>query len=392
MPTRHGIVALAVGLVALAIGRVFGVVELFVIGAAFIIAPVVSTVAVVVRHPHLRATRWIHPPLLTAGESGRVDVRLAYDGSLRSTSFDIAETVRHRRAAPRRVRVPIAPMPARSSTTTRYVLPTTTRGLITVGPLVAENRDLLGLAVKRSTVAGDDTIVVVPHTHLLAMPALGRGALGRQLLDRARRLGPGEFHSLRDYIDGDEPRSINWRASARSDDLKVTQRTTEGLHRCVVVLDDASSAFHDRDSFERAVTAAASLVHSAVHAGLTTRFITTSGIDLRGPDVAANTLRHLGVIEPLTPESFQLVAPSRDPSEGLGLVLAISGTDSASLLRSLDSLSDPATTAVAVTTDRAAGGRLAVAARTEREFIDSWQRLTGMGGTRPGAAVFEVAS
>ena len=59
-----------------------------------------------------------------------------------------------------------------------------------------------------------------PRAHLLDMPLLGQGVLGRHLLALAQRLGPGDFHSLRDYVDGDEPRTIHWRASARSENLR----------------------------------------------------------------------------------------------------------------------------------------------------------------------------
>ena len=76
-----------------------------------------------------------------------------------------------------------------------------------------------------------------PRAHLLDMPLLGQGVLGRHLLALAQRLGPGDFHSLRDYVDGDEPRTIHWRASARSENLKVRQHSVEGLQRCVVLLD-----------------------------------------------------------------------------------------------------------------------------------------------------------
>ena len=76
-----------------------------------------------------------------------------------------------------------------------------------------------------------------PRAHLLDMPLLGQGVLGRHLLALAQRLGPGDFHSLRDYVDGDEPRTIHWRASARSEELKVRQHSVEGLRRCVVLLD-----------------------------------------------------------------------------------------------------------------------------------------------------------
>ena len=39
----------------------------------------------------------------------------------------------------------------------------------------------------------------------LPMPSLGSGVLGRHLLALSQRIGPGEFHSLRNYVTGDEP-------------------------------------------------------------------------------------------------------------------------------------------------------------------------------------------
>ena len=91
------------------------------------------------------------------------------------------------------------------------------------------------------------------------------------------------------------------------------------------------------------------MVHSADRAGLTTRFVTTDGADLRGPDVAAQTLHLLARIEIST---GPLVPMDRDPSEGLGLVVSI-GTDPwATSWAALDRIADPALTPIGVfTTD-----------------------------------------
>jgi len=45
-----------------------------------------------------------------------------------------------------------------------------------------------------------------------------------------------------DYVMGDDLRTVHWRASARSDELKVRQHTTEGVRRCIVVLDRDAGA------------------------------------------------------------------------------------------------------------------------------------------------------
>ncbi len=376
MLTSQGFASLVAGGVAIVIGRMFGVIELFVIGAAFFAAVVVGAVLLFLRRPKIRADRWIHPRVLVAGDTGRVDIHVHQQGRRRSSSFELAETVRRSQDAEQVARLQVAPLAAGSTTAAGYHVPTSKRGVIEVGPLVAEAFDPLGVVRHRRGVAGPDTVVVAPRTHLLDMPRLGQGVLGRELLNQARRLGPGEFHSLRDYVEGDEPRSIHWRASARSEDLIVKQHSIEGLRRCTVVLDVAASSYTDADGFERAVTAAASLVHSADRAGLTTRFVAAGGIDLRGPEVGANTLRFLARVE--VGEERPLAA-ERDPGEGLGMVVAVTGTRRSAGWRAAQAMIDPTLTAVCVTTDEPPRGGLVIGARTEDEFLQSWRSLTGRG-------------
>jgi uncharacterized protein (DUF58 family) len=217
---------------------------------------------------------------------------------------------------------------------------------------------------------------VAPRAHLLEIPQLGQGLLGSHLLERARRLGPGEFHGLREYVDGDEPRSIHWKASARSEQLLVKEHTVEGLRRCTVVLDAGTDTYRDAAGFERAIIAAASLVHSAERGGLTTRFVTSGGVDLRGPDVVINTLRILARLQPSAASTGRL---DREPGEGLGLLIAITAAHGTGVWRQAHGIIDPTVTVVGVTTDQRAPTGLDVSARSEDEFLDSWRSLTGRG-------------
>jgi len=385
-PTRQGIIVGAGGVAALVIGRVFGVLELFVIGAAMITATLLAWLVVAVRRPRVHVERWIRPSVLTAGDVGRVEVLVEHLGRVRSPSFELVEPV----GATRTARMLVSSLAPGADVSAGYRIPTERRGVLTVGPLVASRHDVLGLARFTAEVAGVEEVLVAPRAHSLEMPSLGRGVLGRHLLALAQRLGPGEFHSLRDYVEGDEPRSIHWRASARSETLKVRQHTAEGLQRCVVLLDQHVPRGPDgEEAFERAVTAAASVVHSADRAGLTTRFVTTSGIDLRGPDVAAQTLHLLARI---TPSDTPTVPVERDPSEGLGLVVAIGADPWATTWSALDRVVDPALTAIGVYTMDLPHRppRLAVDARSDEAFLESWAALAGTARGRrphvPGAA------
>jgi uncharacterized protein (DUF58 family) len=376
MLTRQGVAAVVAGAVALVIGRAFGVIELYVIGAAFLAAVAVALLFVWLRRPNVEAVRWIHPSVLVAGDTGRVDLHLEHRGRVRSTAFELTETVRRARAPDHMARLPVEPLAAGARSSTGYQLPTSLRGVITLGPLVAEAKDPLGIARTARTLVGLDEVTVAPRAFLLDMPQLGQGVLGTHLLERARRLGPGEFRGLREYAAGDEPRSIHWKASARSQDLLVKEHTVEGLRRCTIVFDIAPSSYLDDDSFERGVTAAASLVHSADRAGLTTRFVTGGGLDLRGPDVAVNTLRALARVEPTT---AALGTVDRDPGEGLGLLVVITGSRRSGRSRAVQRALDPTIVSLEVTTDERAATAIGISARTEQEFLASWRTLTGRG-------------
>jgi uncharacterized protein (DUF58 family) len=373
--TPHGVIVVFAGVAALVVGRVFGIVELFVIGSALIIAVVFSALYVLLRQPKVVTARWIHPAVLVAGDTGRVDIQLDHVGRLPSAACALVERVGRSAEDVQIARLPLAPMRPRTRTTTGYRLPSARRGVTELGPLTVELRDPLGLARRERTVAGYEQVVVAPRALPLDMPHLGQGSLGAALLDRARRLGPGDFHGLREYQVGDELRSIDWKASARTDDLMVKEHTVEGLHRCTVLLDVGPGAHPDEDAFERGVTAAASIVNAAARTGLVTRFVTAGGIDLRGPEVAMSTMRVLATIDD-GPNGVEVL--DRDPAEGLGMLVVVTGTRQAPGLRLAQRNVDPTTTLVAVLTG-GARGRLSVDASSEDAFASGWQSLVGRG-------------
>jgi uncharacterized protein (DUF58 family) len=357
---------------------VFGIVELFVIGAGLALAVVVAVLVVRFHRAELTISRWAHPAILTVGDTGRVDLLVENRSGVRSPRVDLTEPV----GANNTAHMTIAPLRAGDHVTAGYRVPALRRGVLTVGPALLERRDLLGLASDLRLAAGETDITVAPQTFEMPMPSLGHGVLGRHLLALSQRVGPGEFHSLRDYVVGDELRSIHWRASARSEELKVRQHEAQGVRRCIIVLDLDGDAYPtpsteaDADVFERAVMAAGSLVISAERSGLTTRFVTGGGIDLRGPDVASHALRLLAPID-IGPPLGEL---ERDPGEGLGLVIVVTSSPATDAWRRTERLTDPTLTRVGVFTAGGATRKLAVDASSIVSFREGWQRLAGTRG------------
>jgi uncharacterized protein (DUF58 family) len=378
MPTRQGWTAVISAMMAVAIGRVFGIVELFVIGVGLLASVVVAVGIVRLHRPHLAITRWAHPSMLTVGDTGRVDLLIENRGRLRSPKVDLTEPVGISNTA----HMTVLPLRAQAQVTAGYRVPAHRRGVLVVGPTTLDHRDVLGLAYDTRVTTGATELTVGPRTFEMPMPSLGQGVLGRHLLALSQRVGPGEFHSLRDYVVGDELRSIHWRASARSEELKVRQHEAQGVRRCIIVLDRDGDAYPapvsdtEADVFERAVIAAGSLVISADRAGLTTRFVSGGGIDLRGPEVAAHSLRVLAPID---------IGPSlgdieRDPSEGLGLVIVVTSSPDSDAWRRTDRISDPTLTRVGVFTMGSTGMRLSVDASSVASFRQGWHRLAGTRG------------
>ena len=371
MLTRHGWTALVASVAAFAIGRTFGLIELYVLGAGLTAAVVVALVVVRRRLADVRVRRIVRPSTVSVGEQARVDIRVSNVDRRRTPHLLLWEPVGDSGGAP----MQLAGLAPGESASAAYRVPTQRRGVLVAGPLRASRRDVLGLAARSYVIAGSEDVLIVPqHVHLPFPEAGSAGRLGQHLRMKAWGQTGGEFHSLREYVPGDDLRRINWKASARSEDLVVRETALEGVRRCTVVL-DTSAAQYDPASFERAVSAAASVTMSAGATGIATRLV-APGIDLRGPEVAGNALRWLATVEPTAATAAQGAA-GRGPSEGIGIVVLVTGAvSSPSVAVARGALTpDEALVVVAAGGDVVGGAGMFVDASSMSALIDSWTAL-----------------
>ena len=370
MITRHGWTAIVAAAASFAIGRVFGLIELYVVGVGVVIAVLVAVISVQRRLPPLSVKRIVSPSMVSVGEPARVDIQLANLGRQASPYLQLWEPVGNNGGAPMQL-AKLAPGQAASAA---YRVPTARRGLIRTGPLRALRRDVLGLTQRTTTLAGTEEVLIVPHTVGLPFPSVGSsGRLGQHLRMKSWGQTGTEFHSLREYQRGDDIRRINWKASARATSLIVRETALEGIRRCTVVLDMSASEYVG-NSFEQAVIAAASVTASSAHTGVATRFV-THGVDLRGPDVAANTLRWLATIEPVN-DTPEMVSMNSGMSEGTGLLVIVTGSASSTAAGQLRSATTQDETLVVVcATEFIASSRFVVDATTTEALVASWSQL-----------------
>ncbi len=378
MLTRHGWTAVVAAVAAFIVGRLFGLIELYVLGTGLVFAIVLALFAVQRALPALHVHRVARPPMVVVGESARVDIEVVNRGRRRSPHLNLWEPVGENGGAP----MQLAPLTIGESAMAAYRVPTARRGLLQTGPLLAEHRDLLGLCSRTNEMAGTGEVLVVPAHIPLTFPQLGSaGRLGQHLRLKAWGQTGSEFHSLREYVAGDDLRRISWKASARSTGLLVRETALEGLRRCTVVLDPNASEY-DADTFELAVSAAASVVSSAAAAGITTRFI-GADLDARGPDVATAALRWLASAQP-SPAEFDGDWLRGGPSEGLGMVVMVTGHDRSHAVLQASGTLGPDDALVVVTTGAApVQGRFLVDATSMDSLERSWAIL--IAGTNAGA-------
>jgi uncharacterized protein (DUF58 family) len=168
-----------------------------------------------------------------------------------------------------RVRLRI-PADGRAEVTT--TLEPTRRGDKSAGPVTVRSVGPLGLAARQASREVPWTVRVLP-------PFLSRNhlpeklALLRQLDGQHRSLirGQGsEFDSLREYVIGDDVRSIDWRSSARRSDILVRTWRPERDRRVLVVLDTGRTSagrVAGMPRLDAAMDAALLLAALAVRAG-----------------------------------------------------------------------------------------------------------------------------
>jgi uncharacterized protein (DUF58 family) len=266
--TARGYGVLAAGAALLVAGFVFGYPELAALGSACVVA-LVSALIFVSWRPQLSVVRTVDPDRVMRGESSRVTLHIS-----NASRFFGASVVARDRCGGRLVPVPLVRLRPGRVTTVSYLVPTTRRGVVPVGPLEITRRDPLGLVGVVRRYGDFAQVWVRPRVHTIAAVPVG---LSRSMDGRIDRVPHGSitFAALREYVVGDDLRSVHWRTSARVGELMVREHVDTSLPRVIVLLDARTRAHllesgaPARDSggeptFEAACEAAASVLVAAV--------------------------------------------------------------------------------------------------------------------------------
>ncbi len=129
---------------------------------------------------------------------------------------------------------------AGGSQTFEYTFRPVERGEYSFGKLYCFVSDFIGLVQRRMLLAKEETVAVYPS--ILDMKRFELKGFNRSTnesgIKKLRRIGHSyEFEQIKNYVQGDDYRSINWKATGRRADLMVNQYEDEKAQSVYSVID-----------------------------------------------------------------------------------------------------------------------------------------------------------
>ena len=177
--------------------------------------------------------------------------------------------------------------------------------------------DPFGIASVRAEAAPQTELIVLPRIDDIVPPPPSSGdePLAGVRVATLAATGGDDFAALREYVVGDDLRRVHWPSSARHGDLLVRQDEVHWQGRTTIVLDTRVHTHRGGESFEVAVSAAASVIAAAWRRRDLVRLVTTAGFDsgiAAGQAHAEALLEFLAAVQAVQPGSLTGVL------EGLG--------------------------------------------------------------------------
>src|SRR6266702_63776 len=165
--------------------------------------------------------------------------------------------------------------------TRRYQLGCRARGVFSFGPAVLRSGDPFGWLVREERVPARESLLVYPLVAPIESFGLpprhpfGERATPRRLLEDPLRVA-----GVREYVLGDDPRRIHWKATARAGELRSKIYEPSSQYRLLILLDintyNESWMGLDPEIQELTIAAAASIAMWALDEGYTVGLLANS--------------------------------------------------------------------------------------------------------------------
>jgi uncharacterized protein (DUF58 family) len=275
MPSGRGVAVLFAGLAMWLVARLIGSPGLEVIALGLATLPAIA--AIFVRWGHQRISVHRHLSDIRVSPGTRVTVHIDIENrSAAATSFLLLED-RLPSVLGRPARLVVSGIPGHGTQGVTYTILPQTRGRYQLGPLTVDMSDPFALVRQRLEFDEREDLIVTPEIEdLTGTPDAAFGAnVGASRTRNLFRTGE-EYHTMRQYHEGDDLRRIHWPSVARTGELMIRQDESSQRANGLVFLDSRDGALGQThgQAFERAVSVAATLGVVLSRGGFSLRFAT----------------------------------------------------------------------------------------------------------------------
>lgn len=292
--TSRGRTLAALAASMLVFGRLGGMRELVMAGAAFAILLAIGFGLVWLRGGHIIAKRSVAPSQAFVGGSVRVELTVEATGRLGIGPLLLADRTPRVFGASPRLALPGGAQ--RRARAVAYTITPRLRGRYAIGPLELIHTDPFGAVRRTQKVPGTSPLVVLPTYEDISVLPTAVHRLG--VVRHSPLVGQGdEFYALRAYEEGDDLRKIHWPSSLKLEELFVRQEELLAEPRALIVLDTTRSKHRGRgpsSSLEAAVSACASVGVLALRRRMRIEVVTPDG-----PLLAQRTTSELQLLHAL---------------------------------------------------------------------------------------------
>jgi uncharacterized protein (DUF58 family) len=301
-------------------GRLLGVAELYVAGAATAVLCVVALLAARLASATIAARR-ATSHRLRVGDEGVVMVELRNESRLPATLLLVEDACHPSLAEPPRFVVP-GLRPGRT-VPLRYGISGTVRGRYRTGPVLVRVRDPFGLAERVRRYSTTDEVLVYPRIESLGAGPLRGLHRGTGTSEQRRLYAAGdEFYTMREYVQGDDLRQVHWPSTAHRQTLMVRQQEMPWQAQATVFCDTRAAAhlgIGADSTLEKGISAAASVLWHLAQRGYGLRLLTDNTTVKAPANEQWSAL--LERLADLQPSRLGALAPAlatlRDGGEGL---------------------------------------------------------------------------
>jgi uncharacterized protein (DUF58 family) len=179
-----------------------------------------------------------------------------------------------------------------------FVVTGSRRGVVPIGPVRTIRTDPIGLVTRERR--WDESVDLFVHPRTISIPSISTGFVRDLEGIPTSELTASDlsFHSLREYVPGDERRAIHWKSTARTGQYMVRQFEETRRSHLLVVLGLHPDEYASDEEFEMAASVVGSVGARAIADG-------------RDVAVVASAVSRAGTVPPRPVDHLASISPVR---------------------------------------------------------------------------------